>query len=67
MELEQNMGDENSDSFQEYVQYKHEWGKIILKRHNTVILRSKVKWVEDGEKNTKYFLDLEKRNYNNIY
>ena len=23
------------------------------------------KWVEEGEKNTKYFLNLEKRNYNN--
>lgn len=26
------------------------------------IIRSKVKWVESGEKNTKYFLNLEKRN-----
>ena len=37
------------------------------KRHNAIILRSKAKWVEDGEKNTKFFLDLEKRNYNNKY
>jgi exonuclease III len=29
------------------------------------ILRSKVKWAEAGEKNTKYFLNLEKRNYIN--
>ena len=27
-------------------------------------MRSKAKWVEEGEKNTKYFLNLEKRNYN---
>ena len=31
------------------------------------ILRSKVKWVEMGEKNTKYFINLEKRNYNSKY
>ena len=28
-----------------------------------VILRSKAQWVEQGEKNTKYFLSVEKRNY----
>ena len=29
-----------------------------------VMLRSKARWVEHREKNTKYFLNLEKRNYN---
>ena len=29
-----------------------------------VMLRSKARWVEHKEKNTKYFLNLEKRNYN---
>ena len=29
-----------------------------------VMLRSKARWVAHGEKNTKYFLNLEKRNYN---
>ena len=28
-----------------------------------VILRSKAKWYEEGEKSTKYFLHLEKMNY----
>ena len=28
-----------------------------------VLLRSKAKWVEHGERNTKYFLNLEKRNH----
>ena len=27
------------------------------------IVRSKSQWTEDGEKNSKYFLSLEKRNY----
>ena len=30
-----------------------------------LILRSKVRWTEEGEKNTAYFLRLEKSNYNN--
>ena len=30
-----------------------------------IILRSKIKWIEEGEKNTKFFLSLEKRNYSN--
>ena len=43
-------------------------GKIFLKkRHLGAITRSKAKWVEEGEKNTKYFLNLEKRNFNNKY
>lgn len=29
------------------------------------MLRSHAKWCEDGEKSTKYFLSLEKRNYKN--
>ena len=29
------------------------------------MLRSRARWVEHGEKSTKYFLNLEKRNYNN--
>ena len=30
-------------------------------------IRSKAKWIEFGEKNWKYFLNLEKRNYANKY
>ena len=30
-----------------------------------IILRAKCRWIEDGEKNTKYFANLEKRNYEN--
>jgi hypothetical protein len=32
---------------------------------NGVLLRSKADWAEAGEKNTKFFLNLEKRNYKN--
>ena len=33
------------------------------KKANSVIFRSRAKWVEDGEKSTKYFFNLEKANY----
>ena len=36
-ELEQNIGNENSDSFQDYLHYKIEWEKIMEKRHNAII------------------------------
>ena len=29
------------------------------------MIRAKARWIEDGEKNSKYFMNLEKRNYNN--
>jgi hypothetical protein len=32
---------------------------------NNIIFRSKSKYIEDGEKNTKFFLNLEKKNYLN--
>ena len=34
-------------------------------RTQSVIFRSKANWAKDGEKNTKYFFALEKRNYSN--
>ncbi len=34
---------------------------------NGKIFRSKLKWTEEEEKNSKYFLSLEKRNYTNKY
>ncbi len=36
--------------------------EIRLARMEGVMLRSKARWVEDGEKPTKYFINLEKRN-----
>ena len=37
--------------------------KIIEFRTKGAILRSKTRWYNEGEKNTKYFLNLEKRDY----
>ena len=42
---------------------KEELEKIREKRMEGVILRSRARWFADGEKITKYFCSLEKRNY----
>ena len=39
--------------------------RIMTYRTKCAILRSKVRWHEQGERNTKYFYGLEKRNFNN--
>ena len=51
--------------YMEYVRSKLDWEGLKQRKNNGIILRSKAKWIEDGEKNTKYFLNLEKINYNN--
>ena len=37
--------------------------KIMQYKTKGAILRSKVRWYEEGERNTRYFYNLEKRNY----
>ena len=37
--------------------------KIMQHKTKGAILRSKVRWYENGERNTRYFYNLEKRNY----
>ena len=43
---------------------KGELERIIETRTKGAILRSKTRWHNEGEKNTKYFLNFEKRHYN---
>ena len=65
--LKQNVTMNGEENLTEYLELKREWENFLKKRHLGVITRSKAKWVEEGEKNTKYFLNLEKRNFNNKY
>lgn len=64
--LEANLNGEEVN-YLEYIECKLEWENIIRRKVNGILTRSKTKWLEEGEKNTKYFLNLEKRNYNNCY
>ena len=43
---------------------KQQLEKIIGYKTQVVIIRSKVKWYNEGERNTKYFHSLEKRHFN---
>ena len=45
--------------------YKSEIEAFNNEKSAGVMLRSKAQWAELGERNTKYFLNLEKRNYKN--
>ena len=44
---------------------KEELENIRKEEVKGIFLRSKAKWIEEGEKPTKYFCHLEKRNYTN--
>lgn len=60
-----NENDQSALLKEEYFNLKSELEGI--EKHETMgaIIRAKAKWVEDGEKNTKYFMNLEKKNYTN--
>ena len=47
----------------EYYTLKAKLDKLLNKKIKGTILRSKARWYENGEKNSKYFLNLEKRNF----
>ena len=42
---------------------KSKLAKVVAKRTQGTIVRSRARWYEFGEKNNKYFLNLEKRNH----
>jgi hypothetical protein len=52
----------DSTTLKEYENTKSKLENIEEEKIKGAILRSKVKWAEAGERNSKYFLSLEKRN-----
>ena len=67
LELKMDNGDsseiENFELVEQLNDLKSELERIIEFRTKGSILRAKIKWHNEGEKNTKYFLNLEKRHY----
>jgi len=51
---------------QQYQTVKNAVSEIYDRKAQGAILRSRARWMVQGEKNTKYFLGLEKRNYNQL-
>ena len=64
--LEKHITD-NQEMLDEYYQTKTEWEALQTIKTDGIIFRSKVQCIELGEQNTKYFMSLEKRNYNVKY
>ena len=56
--------EELSVEIAEYENLKTELQRIYEAKGKGAILRSKVRWAEQGEKPTKYFFNLEKRHFN---
>ena len=57
--------DDGTDAEQQvYERLKTELRCIYEERADGAILRSKIRWIEHGEKPTKYFFNMERRNYN---
>ena len=50
--------------YENYLEAKNNWENIIKIKNDGILIRSKAQWCEEGEKSTKFFLNLEKRNYN---
>ena len=55
----------SADVEEQISQVREELDKYIEDKTKGAMIRSRVRWFEEGEKSSKYFLNLEKRNYNN--
>ena len=54
----------NNDTYLQYTIKKKELENMMDEKTEGMLIRAKVKWFQEGEKSTKYFYSLEKRNYN---
>lgn len=54
----------SEEAIVKYEKLKSDFNAIELEKTNGSILRSKANWTEYGERNTKFFHNLEKRNHN---
>ena len=55
----------NTNARESFESSKKKLEELEKEEINSIIFRSKIQWVEEGEKNTKFFLNLEKKNYTN--
>ena len=53
----------SNDTKQEVEKLKSELEALYEQKVEGIIVRSRARWHEHGEKNSKYFLNLEKRNH----
>ena len=65
MQLSSRDDPEKQEMHRKLKKKQRELEQIIEHKTKGAILRSKCRWYNEGEKNTKYFLNLEKRHYKN--
>ena len=64
--FEQKLSEGDSQDIRNRIQeINNELEKYTVEATRGAMIRSRVRWYEEGEKNSKYFLNLEKRNHNN--
>ena len=63
-EMENNYQEINEKDIQLLSRSKAELNELTTKRVKGVMFRTRTKWTMEGEKNTRYFLNLEKSKYN---
>ena len=56
-----------ADNINYYTEIRNQLERISIDRARSACIRSKVRWHEFGERSSKYFLNLEKRNYENKF
>ena len=62
---DENIGFHNDVNIQENINdVRREINTIVEEKTKSSMLRSKIRWYKEGEKSSKYFLNLEKSNYN---
>jgi len=52
------------DKLKEFDKLKNEFNRLYEIKGKGAVFRSKARWVEYGEKPTKYFFNMEKKSYN---
>ena len=63
-ELEEKLDELSENQVKTLERSKDDLNSLMMEKANSLIFRSKVRWTDMGEKNTNYFLSLEKIRYN---
>ena len=61
-QIEKDWNVDQTKNQKHYIECKDKLEKYYTRKTKGAIIRSRVKWYEEGEKNTKYFMGLEKSN-----